>query len=82
MLEKAAEIAEKADIFMIVGTSLQVYPAAGLMRYAPPHIPFYYVDPKPQVTWELERLPNLNIIAEPASSGVKKVADILRATQL
>lgn len=79
MLEKAAELAEQADIFLIVGTSLQVYPAAGLMRYAPRNIPFYYVDPKPQVTWDLEQLPNLNIIAEPASTGVKKVADMLRS---
>jgi NAD-dependent deacetylase len=79
MLEKAAELAEKADIFLIVGTSLQVYPAAGLMRYAAPHIPFFYVDPRPQITWELERLPNLKIIAEAASTGVKKVVDILRA---
>ncbi len=79
MLEKAAALAEKADIFLIVGTSLQVYPAAGLMRYAAPHIPFFYVDPRPQITWELERLPNLKIIAEAASTGVKKVVDILRA---
>jgi NAD-dependent deacetylase len=79
MLEKAAALAEKADIFLIVGTSLQVYPAAGLMRYAAPHIPFFYVDPRPQITWELERLPNLKIIAEAASTGVKKVVDILRS---
>lgn len=78
MLEKAAAIAQTADIFMIVGTSLQVYPAAGLMRYAPPHIPFFYVDPKPQITWDLEELPNLQVIAEPASTGVKAVAQLLR----
>lgn len=78
MLEKAAALAEKADIFLIVGTSLQVYPAAGLMRYAPPHIPFYFVDPKPQLSWELEQLPNLKVFAEPASTGVKKVVELLR----
>lgn len=78
MLEKAAGLAARADIFLIVGTSLQVYPAAGLMRYAAPDIPFYYVDPRPQITWDLERLPNLKVISEPASSGVKKVADALR----
>jgi NAD-dependent deacetylase len=77
MLEKAAALAEKAAIFLIVGTSLQVYPAAGLMRYAPPDIPFYFVDPKPQLSWELERLPNLKVIAEPASTGVKKVVELL-----
>lgn len=78
MLEKAAELASHADIFLIVGTSLQVYPAAGLMRFAPPEIPFYYVDPRPQTNPDLEALPNLNIIAEPASTGVKKAAGLLR----
>lgn len=80
MLEKAARLAAQADLFLIVGTSLQVYPAAGLMRYAPADIPFYYIDPKPQITWELDVLPNLQVIAEPASSGVKKVADMLLQT--
>ena len=75
MLEPAAELAMQADIFLIVGTSLQVYPAAGLMRYARPDIPFYYVDPRPQVNAELARMPNLTIIAEPASIGVSMVAE-------
>ena len=73
MLEPAADLAERADIFIIVGTSLQVYPAAGLMHYAPDHIPFYYVDPKPQVNFELSRMPNLTVVAEPASTGMAKV---------
>ena len=77
MLEPAADLAEKADIFIIVGTSLQVYPAAGLMHYAPSHIPFYYIDPKPQVNFELGRMPNLTVIAEPASTGVAKVLGML-----
>jgi NAD-dependent deacetylase len=77
MLEPAAELASEADIFIIVGTSLQVYPAASLMIYAPPHIPFYYVDPRPQVNLELSRMPNLTVIAEPASTGVKKAVEML-----
>lgn len=77
MLEPAADLAEKADIFIIVGTSLQVYPAAGLMHYAPDHIPFYYVDPKPQVNFELSRMPNLTVVAEPASTGMAKVLKML-----
>ncbi|MGR3809999.1 SIR2 family NAD-dependent protein deacylase [Jiulongibacter sp. NS-SX5] len=44
MIEPAAEIASQADIFMVIGTSLQVYPAAGLIHYAPPGIPIYLVD--------------------------------------
>lgn len=77
MLEPAADLASEADIFIIIGTSLQVYPAASLMIYAPRHIPFFYVDPRPQVNAELARMPNLTVIAEPASTGVKKVAEQL-----
>jgi NAD-dependent deacetylase len=77
MLEPAAELASEADIFIIVGTSLQVYPAASLMVYASRHIPFFYVDPRPQVNNELARMPNLTVIAEPASTGVKKVVEQL-----
>jgi NAD-dependent deacetylase len=77
MLDPAADLASEADVFIIVGTSLQVYPAAGLMHYAPRDIPFYYVDPKPQVNFELSRMPNLTVVAEPASTGVAKVAEML-----
>lgn len=80
MLLPAAEIAAEADVFLIVGTSLQVYPAAGLMTYAPAHIPFFYVDPAPQVNWELQQMPNLTVIAEPASTGVPRVAQQLLST--
>ncbi|HMX40271.1 MAG TPA: NAD-dependent deacylase [Saprospiraceae bacterium] len=77
MLTSAAQLAAQADIFLIVGTSLQVYPAASLMMFAPSDIPFYYVDPKPQVNYELASMPNLRVIAEPASTGVLKVAEML-----
>ena len=45
--DTAARIASEADIMLIVGTSLQVYPAAGLVQYARPGIPIYLIDPKP-----------------------------------
>ncbi len=77
MLERAAEIASEADIFLIVGTSLQVYPAAGLMHYAPRHIPVYYVDPLPQVNDALGGMPHLIVIPEPASTGIPYVAKLL-----
>lgn len=77
LLETAAEMASQADVFLIVGTSLQVYPAASLMIYARPDIPFYYIDPKPQVNAELAQMPNLKILAEPASTGVPVVAEHL-----
>lgn len=77
MLEKAAELASEADIFLIVGTSLQVYPAAGLMHYARNDIPFYYVDPLPQVNDALDRMHHLTVVPEPASTGISFVAKIL-----
>lgn len=77
MLEPAADLAEQADIFLIIGTSLQVYPAAGLMRYARRHIPFYYIDPRPQLNFELSSMPNLKIIEAAASTGVRQVVDML-----
>lgn len=81
MLEIAASRCSKADILLIIGTSLQVYPAASLMAYAPRDIPVYYVDPNPQVNYELSRMPNLHIIDEPASTGVPKVAALLSVEQ-
>jgi NAD-dependent deacetylase len=67
-LEKAVEITESADFFAVVGTSLQVYPAAGLISYTMPHIPVFYIDPKPAPIYSI---PNpVEIIAEPASLGV------------
>lgn len=46
-IDKAITVVESADILLIVGTSLQVYPAAGLYRYAPVECPIYIIDPKP-----------------------------------
>jgi NAD-dependent deacetylase len=77
MIVPAAEIAAAADVFVIIGTSLQVYPAAGLMHYAPRGIPVYYIDPNPSVNAELAAMPNLRIFAEPAGTGVAKVAEHL-----
>ena len=74
-LEEAVEITERADFFAVVGTSLQVYPAAGLISYALPHIRVYYVDPKPASIYSV---PNpVEIIAEPASTGVAKLREKL-----
>ena len=45
MMEPAAEAVQQADVFVIIGTSLNVYPAAGLISYTKPHIPIYLIDP-------------------------------------
>ena len=68
---KAIQITEKADIFIIIGTSMQVYPAANLINYAPSGTPVYFIDPNPSIS---ERsFPNLKVISENAGTGVPKV---------
>lgn len=67
-LDLAIKITQKADFFAVIGTSLQVYPAAGLVQYTQPNIPIYYIDPKPA---ELPNLPNpIHIIPKTATEGV------------
>lgn len=66
MMEKAMEITRQADILIIIGTSMQVYPAAGLIDFIPSHTPIYFIDPKPAV----RETGNLKVIAEKASIGV------------
>ncbi len=77
MLVKAAEVVSAADTVIIVGTSMQVYPAAGLVGYAPPWAGIYYVDPNPSINFELSLMKNLKVIAEPATTGVRKVVEEL-----
>ena len=76
MMEVAAEIASTADIFLVVGTSMVVYPAAGLIDYVPDKVKKYVVDPKKP---DILHVPNLEFIAEKASLGMKKVKDLLLA---
>lgn len=74
-MEKALEIVEKADILVVIGTSLQVYPAAGLINYVEQHIPVYYIDPKPATIYDL---PNpLEVIALSATEGMRILKDLL-----
>ncbi|MCE2611857.1 NAD-dependent deacylase [Flavobacteriaceae bacterium D16] len=76
LLPKAAHITQSADILVIIGTSLQVYPAAGLIHYAPQGVPMYLVDPKP--TLGSGDFSNLKVIAETAAVGVPTlVADLI-----
>ena len=70
MIEVAADIASGADVFLVVGTSMVVYPAAGLIDYVPAHIKKYVVDPKKP---EILHVPNLQFIAEKASIGMEQV---------
>ena len=77
MLEPAIQECETADIFIIIGTSMQVYPAAGLISYAQKGSKIFYIDPKPHISHELSRRSNLSVISEKASVGVVELVDIL-----
>jgi len=81
MLEKAVAEIINADIIMIIGTSMQVYPAASLTAYAPAMAPIFYIDPRPTINHELEVAKNLTVIEENASTGVRKVVDELMALE-
>lgn len=73
MMENAISICETADILVIIGTSMQVYPAASLMDFVPNHTPIYYIDPKP-ATVNNQRI---TVISETATKGVKQLLDVL-----
>lgn len=74
MMEVAAEISVRADIFMVVGTSMVVYPAAGLIDYVPDRVMKYVIDPKKP---EILHVPNLEFITEKASTGMERMKKIL-----
>lgn len=68
LLQKAIEITQQADIVIIIGTSMQVYPAASLVNFAKAQIPIYFIDPKPNV--KSNDYDNLTIIQDTAVQGV------------
>ena len=75
MIEKAAEITSEADIFIVVGTSLEVYPAAGLIQYVPPDARRYLVDPNVPQKATIDD--SWTTIAEPAAEGIPKITQEL-----
>jgi NAD-dependent deacetylase len=77
LLEKAAEITKTADILIIIGTSMQVYPAASLVNFVKPNTPIYFIDPKPAIL--KNDFKNLTIINEVASTGTDKLLLFLKA---
>ena len=74
MLENAARIVRKADALMVIGTSLNVYPAAGLVYEAPVGTPIMVIDPNIPT---MQRIPNVHAFTEKASTGVPKAIDKL-----
>jgi NAD-dependent deacetylase len=75
MIEPAALLVKSADIFVVIGTSLAVYPAAGLVHYAGAHIPKFIVDKRIPYTSQLN---NLSKIEKPATEGVLDLVEILK----
>lgn len=73
MIEVASEIIEDADAIIIVGTSMQVYPAAGLIQYAKANAQVYFIDPNPSIN----PTKRISVYAEKASTGVPKVVEKL-----
>lgn len=74
MIEEAIPIVQRADIFAVVGTSLVVYPAAGLVNYAPFEIPKFIIDKRIPYTSSVY---NVTAIEKPATEGVRELIKIL-----
>lgn len=75
MLETAAQITQQAEILIIIGTSMQVYPAASLIHYAPDETPIYFVDPKPNI--RSTDFNNITVIPKTAAEGVPELVEQL-----
>ena len=73
-IETAVDYVEKADIFVIIGTSMNVYPAAGLLNYVPRTAEVYLIDPKPVDTHSMRQI---HIIQKGSSEGVKELKKLL-----
>lgn len=74
MIEPAIEKVREADIFIIIGTSLAVYPAAGLIEYVKPGTPVYLIDPKPAISSSRR---SVQQIVKGASAGMEELSELL-----
>ncbi|WP_029905493.1 NAD-dependent deacylase [Prevotella sp. 10(H)] len=74
MIEKAMRIVQTADILVVIGTSLNVYPAAGLLNYIKQGVPVYLIDPNEVKTYQ----PGIHFIRKGASEGVKELRERLK----
>ncbi len=75
----ATRIVEDADILVIIGTSMVVYPAASLIHFVKPGTPIFYIDPKPAVVSDLD---DITYIAKKATEGMAELSEILRKNYL
>ena len=72
-LENAIEITKQADVLVIIGTSMQVYPAASLIHYVSSNTPIYFIDPEPSIS----KNTNTTIIKSGAQQGTKQLIKML-----
>ncbi len=77
LIPNAIDHVINADILIIIGTSMQVYPAAGLVAYADSNCDIYYIDPNPKQSLELDSIDNLHVISETATKGVPVLVEDL-----
>ena len=73
LIPKAITICETADVLLIIGTSMQVYPAASLMHYVKPNTKIFYIDPNPAINSNAQ----ITVVGETATKGLGKVIDLL-----
>lgn len=73
-MEMAYVIAERAELFLVIGTSLAVYPAAGIIHYIPPSVPKFLIDP---ADVSVSGISNLTVIKEKAGTGLLKLSEEL-----
>ena len=71
----AASLMQKAEIFLVIGSSLKVYPAAGLLQYVPDDVPKYLIDPEAEPQYYVR---NLTTIRDKATTGVRKFIELLK----
>lgn len=79
MISKAEALVQTADVFVVVGSSMPVYPAAGLISSTPAQCEHYYIDPNPFGISDIEPL---TILKEKASTGVPKLAKLFKEKYL
>jgi len=77
-IEEAAKLVSGADIFAIIGTSMNVYPAAGLINHVPPGVPVYLIDPNEVM---VQGTPGIQVIKKGAGEGVDELRKILANEQ-
>ena len=73
LIDKAVEICATADKLLIIGTSLQVYPAASLMHYVPENTPTFFIDPNPSISSSKK----ITVIAQSATEGINTFISVL-----